>query len=101
MTIIGAFILNFVLGGNVLFGGLFSTYYISMSIFLAYAATYPDNQVLFMMIIPLKIKWLGVAYVLMILAEMISVRMGGKSCDYLFFDELYYIFFHDTKYEPV
>ena len=30
-----------------------------------------------------------------------SVRMGGKSCDYLFFDELYYILFHDTKYEPV
>ena len=72
MTIIGAFILYFVLGGNVLFGGLFSTYYISMSIFLAYAATYPNNQVLFMMIIPLKIKWLGVAYALMILAEMIQ-----------------------------
>lgn len=72
MTIIGAFILYFVLGGNVLFGGLFSTYYISMSIFLAYAATYPNNQVLFMMIIPLKIKWLGVAYALMVLAEMIQ-----------------------------
>ena len=53
-----------------------------------------------MMIIPLKSNAIK-AYVLMILADSDSVRMGGKSCDYLFFDELYYIFFHDTKYEPV
>lgn len=32
-----------------------------------------------------------------------SVRMGGKSCDYLFFDELYYIFFmtrNMSRYNP-
>lgn len=79
MTIIGAFILNFALGGNVYgFGVLFSTYYISMSIFLAYAATYPNNQVLFMMIIPLKIKWLGVAYGAMILVEMIQTNWAVR-----------------------
>lgn len=79
MTIIGAFILNFALGGNVYgFGALFSTYYISMSIFLAYAATYPNNQVLFMMIIPLKIKWLGVAYGAMILVEMIQTNWAVR-----------------------
>lgn len=72
-----------------------------MSIFLAYAATYPDNQVLFMMIIPLKIKWLGAAYVLRILAEMIQSGWAVRVAIILFFDELYYIFFHDTKYEPV
>lgn len=71
MTIVGSFILYFLLGGNVLFGGLFSTYYISMSIFLAFSATYPDMQVLFMMIIPLKIKWLGYAYVLLLAWDMI------------------------------
>ena len=39
---------------------LFSTYYINMSIFLAFAATFPEVQVLLMFIIPLKVKWLGI-----------------------------------------
>ncbi len=40
----------------------FSTYYVNMSIFLAYAATFPDARVLFMFIIPIKVKWLGIIY---------------------------------------
>ena len=41
-TALGAFLLYFILGGNILFGSaLFSTYYINMSIFLAFAAMYP------------------------------------------------------------
>lgn len=46
----------------VLVGSAFSTYYINMSIFLAYAATFPNMQVLLMFIIPIKVKWLGIAY---------------------------------------
>ena len=38
-----------------------STYYINLSIFLAFAATYPDMQVLFMMVLPLKASWIAVA----------------------------------------
>ena len=37
----------------------FSTYYINLSIFLAFAATYPDMQVLLMFVIPVKVKWMG------------------------------------------
>ncbi|WP_026490811.1 MULTISPECIES: membrane protein [unclassified Butyrivibrio] len=40
----------------------FNTSLINMSILLAFAATFPDNMVLFMFIIPLKMKWLGIAY---------------------------------------
>lgn len=47
----------------------FSTYYINMSIFLAFAATFPEAQVLLMFIIPVKVKWLGVIYGIMLLAE--------------------------------
>jgi hypothetical protein len=36
-----------------------STYYINLSIFLAFAASYPDMQVLLYFIIPIKIKWLA------------------------------------------
>ncbi len=44
----------------------FSTYYINMSIFLAFAATFPDVSVLLMFIIPIKVKWLGVIYAIML-----------------------------------
>lgn len=40
----------------------FSTYYINMSIFLAYSITFPEAQVLLMFIIPIKVKWMGIAY---------------------------------------
>ena len=47
----------------------FSTYYINMSIFLAFAATFPEAQVLLMFIIPIKVKWLGVIYAIMLAFE--------------------------------
>ena len=50
----------------------FSTYYVNMSIFLAYAATFPDAQVLFMFIIPLKIKWLGIVYGVMLVIQIFT-----------------------------
>ncbi|WP_130838611.1 hypothetical protein [Lachnoclostridium sp. Marseille-P6806] len=43
-----------------LYSQVFSTYYVNMSIFLAYAVTFPEMQVLFMFIIPVKVKWLGI-----------------------------------------
>ncbi|MCQ2524858.1 MAG: hypothetical protein MJ123_11015 [Lachnospiraceae bacterium] len=49
----------------------FSTYYVNMSIFLAFAATYPDNTVLLMLFIPVKMKWLGIGYAAIIGYNMI------------------------------
>lgn len=55
----------FYLGGvvlNILFGlvaGDANMYYVNLSMFLAFATLYPDMQVLFMMIIPVKVKWLA------------------------------------------
>lgn len=46
-----------------------STYYVNMSIFLAFAATFPNAQVLLMFIIPVKVKWLGIIYALMLVYE--------------------------------
>ncbi len=51
---------------------LFSTYYINMSIFLAYAATFPDAQVLLMFIIPVKVKWLGIIYAVLLAYEFLG-----------------------------
>ena len=76
-TILGAFILYFLLGGNVLVGNVFSTYYISLSTFLAYAMCYPDMQVLLMFIIPVKMKWMAIFYVAIVVYEMIQYVMAG------------------------
>jgi hypothetical protein len=56
----------------------FSTYYINMSIFLAYAATFPDMQVLLMFIIPIKVKWLGIAYAVLLAVEFFQYGLIGK-----------------------
>ena len=49
----------------------FSTYYINMSIFLAFAATFPDVQVLLMFIVPVKLKWLGILYGLVLVYDFL------------------------------
>lgn len=51
---------------------LFNTYYINMSIFLAYAATYPDLQVLLMFIIPIKVKYLGIVYAVILVMDILQ-----------------------------
>lgn len=50
---------------------LFSTNYIMMSIFLAFAATFPEHPVLLMYVIPVKVKWLGIADALILIWEFI------------------------------
>ena len=44
----------------------FSTYYINLSIFMGYAATFPDMMVLYFFVIPLKVKVLGIIDLLML-----------------------------------
>lgn len=56
----------------------FSTYYINMSIFLAFAACFPNMQILLYFIIPLKIKWLGFFYVAMIAVSFFQSNIAGK-----------------------
>ncbi len=80
-TILGAFLLYFLTGGvlDALFGGsIFSTYYISLSIFLAYAMSYPDMRILLWFVIPIKMRWMAYVYGAIILYQIISyVRMGA------------------------
>lgn len=62
-------------GARELFAALatmFSTYYVNMSIFLAFAATFPNMQVLLFFFIPIKVKILGIIYGVMLLYQFIS-----------------------------
>lgn len=66
-TVLGAFILYFVQGGFTMEGLYFSMYYLCLSIFLAFAACYPNMEVLLYFVLPIKVKWLAwvdVAYLL-------------------------------------
>ena len=74
LTILAAFLwmgFTYLMGANSPLAGIgaenyfgyyslaFSTYYINMGIFFAYALTFPDAVVLMFFIIPMKVKWLG------------------------------------------
>ena len=45
-----------------MFSSVFSTYYIQEAVFLSFALSYPDLQLLLMFIIPIKVKYLGIFY---------------------------------------
>lgn len=69
----------------------FSTYYVNMSIFLAYAATFPNAQVLLMFIIPIRVKWLGIIYAAMLILDLIQGTGVTKSLGSAFgFVDLFY-----------
>lgn len=67
-------------GGNyyyAILSTLFSTYYVNMSIFLAFAATYPDMHVMLMFILPIKVKVLGIIYAILLVFDAFSMGIMG------------------------
>lgn len=84
ITVIGAFICYAIAKAGMstgtipLIGGAFSTYYISMSIFLAFALTYPNIQVLLFFVLPIRVKWLGVIYAAFIIYDCIYMSWVGR-----------------------
>ena len=84
-TILGAFltyaIYFFGYGTTALIGGSVSTYYINMSIFLAYAATFPQMQVVMLLLfipVPIRVKWLGIIYGVMLVFEALRGNMVSR-----------------------
>ena len=71
-TVIGAFIVNGLIGSITGFGSLYSTYYINMSIFLACASIMPDYQLLLYGIIPIKMKWLAILDVVLLAVDAVQ-----------------------------
>ena len=85
-TVLGALIL-YLITGNIIVSGpymlylpgsIFTTYYISLSVFLAFAMSYPDMSLLLYFVIPIKMKWMAVFYGVIILAEIFSSIREGQ-----------------------
>lgn len=55
-----------------------STYYLSMSIFLAYALCYPDMQVLLYFVIPVKVRWMAIFYLAIMVYYFVQAPLGGR-----------------------
>ena len=79
-TILGALILYVIVGVDlpVSIGSSFSTYYINMTIFLAFAACYPDMRVMLYFLIPIKMKWMALVYGALIIYEFVTVGWAGR-----------------------
>lgn len=75
MTIVGAFLLYFFTGHD--YGQLFSTYYVSLSIFLGFAMTFPEQQMLFMFFIPIKIKYLAIVDIAYLIYSVVQAGRYG------------------------
>lgn len=73
-TILGALLLYVILGVNmpVSIGASFSTYYINMTIFLAFAVCYPNMRVMLYFLIPIKMKWMALVYGVLIAYEFVT-----------------------------
>jgi len=85
-TVIGAVVLYLIttthgldpIAAGALVSSGFSTYYINLSIFLAFAATYPNIQVLLFFVIPVKMKWMAYVYAIMLAYQFIASGSAGR-----------------------
>ena len=73
-TIVAAFLVYFVFGVEM--GMQVSISYLSNSLFLALAATFPDVQFLLFFIIPIKAKWMALLSAVMYLYDLMQVVNG-------------------------
>ncbi len=55
----------------ILFGSSYSTTYINMSIFLAFAAAFPEQRIMLYFFIPIKMKWMGLVYAALMVYEFV------------------------------
>ncbi len=55
----------------------FSTFYVNMSIFLGFAATYPDMQILLMFVLPIKVKVLAIIYAILLAVQAYQMEIPG------------------------
>lgn len=79
-TVIGAFIAYAVMGGGSAFVSrefFFTTEYVNLSIFLAFAASFPDMQLMIYFIVPIKVKWLASLYAAFVLYSFV---VGSVPC---------------------
>lgn len=77
LNIIAAFIMYFITG-DPFTGYYMGLTYVNDSLLLAFCAMFPDSMVLFMFVLPLKMKYLGIFYGALITLNIIQAVIGGQ-----------------------
>lgn len=64
---------------SLLFGGVASTYCLSLSLLLAFAALYPEVQLLLFYILPVRAKYIGIFSAALWVLSFLGASMPGKA----------------------
>ncbi len=102
-TVLGALLLYVIYGVNTRYqwGPSFSTYYINMTIFLAFAVCYPDMRIMLWFIIPIKMKWMAGFLCSTDHLQYDYFKLGRQSCYYRIYSEFLIFFFSTRNYRSV
>ncbi len=73
LTILGSLLVYLITGNSIGIG----LNYVYQAMFLAFAALYPDMQLLLFFVLPIKVKWLGILYGGILAFEVISLLAAG------------------------
>lgn len=65
-------IMYYIHGGPVVMDGLFSTGYLNLSLFLAFAMCFPEMEVRLYFLIPIKMKWMALIYGIITLYTVVT-----------------------------
>ena len=84
-TVLAALLLYLFTGNVVMYNGfmtripgsIFTTYYISLSIFLAYALSYPDMSIYLWFVIPIKMRWMAIVYGAIVIYDVVNYVRSG------------------------
>lgn len=74
LTVLTGIISYYAFGSS---GGV-STYYVGLSMFLAFAALYPDARLMLFYVIPVKAKWLAIADAALFAVDVIGALLAGN-----------------------
>lgn len=97
-TIVAAFLVYFVTKSPYIF---MDTYYLNLSMFLAYAAIFPELSVYLYGIIPIKVKWLGILDAIILLYGFITGGIGSRIAIVVSMLNFLLFFFSTRNYQRI
>ncbi len=79
----------------------FTTYYINLSIFLAFAATYPDVRILLFFVIPVKMKWMAYIDAVILAYQFVVSGTAGRIAIVMSLLNFLVFFFATRNYKSI
>lgn len=97
-TILAAFVAYFITGNPAI---TLDTYYLNLSLFLAYAAIFPEMSVYLYGILPIKVKWLGYLDVVLLIYSFWIGSTGSRIAIVVSMLNFFLFFFSTRNYKKI